>query len=109
MAIEILKAGSIVHGADHAIHAAVKAAMLRHARIVRDTVDGTVSEYHQRWARQVLSGNDSSYTAILRELSLRQAIQDMYVPGGAITEAQSAIIRTNLAAVLDAAIASQLG
>lgn len=109
MAVEILRGGLIVHGADHAIHAAIKAAMLKHARIVRDTVDGTASEYHQRWARQVLSGNDASYPAILRELSQRLAIQDLYTAGGPYNETQAGTIRTNLAAVLDAAIAAQLG
>lgn len=109
MAVETLKAGLIVNGPDHAIHAAIKAAMLRHARQVRDTVDGTESEYHQRWARQVMAGNMSSYDAILRELALRQAVQDLYTAGGPYTEANAATIKTNLAAVLDAAIAAQLG
>lgn len=109
MAIEILKAGSIVFGADHAIHTAIKAAMLKLAREIRDTVDGSASEYRQRWARQVLGGNDSSYPAILRELSLRLAVQDLYTAGGPYTEVNAATIKTNLAAVLDAAIASQLG
>lgn len=109
MPIEILRGGSIVHGADHAIHAAIKAAMLRQARIIRDTVDGTASEAHQRWARQVLGGSDASYPAILRELSQRQVIQDLYTAGGPYNETQAGQIRNNLAAVLDAAIAAQLG
>jgi len=109
MAVETLRAGLIVHGPDHAIHAAIKAAMLRHARQIRDTVDGTESEYHQRWARQVLAGSDASYPAILRELSLRLAVQDLYTAGGPYTEANAAMIKSNLAAVLDAAIAAQLG
>lgn len=109
MAIEILKAGTIVHGPDHAIHAAIKAAMLKRAREIRDTTDGAASEYQQRWARQVLSGNDSSYTSILRELSLRQAVQDLFTAGGPYTEQNAATIKTNLSAVLDAAIAAQLG
>lgn len=109
MAIETKVAADIVHGPDHAIHATIKGAMLRQARIIRDTVDGTASEFHQRWARQVLGGNNSSYDAILRELSLRQAIQDLYVAGGPYNETQAGTVRTNLAAILNAAIAAQLG
>lgn len=109
MAIEILKTRDIVYGADHPLHAVIKGAMVRHARIVRDTTDGIVSEYHQRWARQVMAGNDGSYGAILRELSQKQAIQDLFTAGGPYTEANAATVRTNLAAVLDAAIAAQLG
>lgn len=112
MAITTATAAAIVHGADHAIHATVKGAMLRHARIVRETAGA--SEYHLRWARQVLAGNDGSYPAILRELSLRQAIQDLYIVGSAqgftgYDEAQAGAVRSNLAAILDAAIAAALG
>ena len=109
MAITTKTAADIVYGADHALHAVVKGAMLRQARIIRDTVDGTASEFHQRWARQVLGGSDSSYPAILRELSLRQAVQDLYVAGGPYDETQAGTVRANLAAVLNSAIASQLG
>ena len=83
--------------------------MLRQARIIRDTVDGTASEFHQRWARQVLGGNDGSYPAILRELSLRDPIQALYEAGGPYSETQAGTVRANLAAILNAAIASQLG
>lgn len=107
MAITTKTAADIVHGPDHEIHSAVKGAMLRHARIVRDTAGA--SEYHLRWARRVLSGDDSSYPAILREMSLRQVVQDLYVAGGPYDETQAGAVRSNLAAVLDAAIASQLG
>lgn len=107
MAITTKTAADIVHGADHALHTVIKGAMLRHARIVRDGT--SQSEYHLRWARRVLSGDDSSYPALLRELSLRQAIQDLYVAGGPYDETQAGQVRTNLAAVLDAAIAAQLG
>lgn len=109
MAITTKTAADIVHGPDHALHPVIKGAMLRQARIIRDTVDGTASEFHQRWARQVLGGNDSSYPAILRELSLRQAVQDLYNAGGPYDETAAGQVRTNLAAILNAAIAAQLG
>lgn len=109
MAITTATAASIVHGPDHALHSVIKGAMLRQARIIRDTVDGSASEFHQRWARQVLGGSDGSYQAILRELSLRQAIQDLYTLGGPYDETQAGQVRTNLAAILNAAIAAQLG
>lgn len=109
MAITTKTAADIVYGADHALHAVIKGAMLRQARIIRDTVDGTASEFHQRWARQVIGGSDGSYPAILRELSLRQAVQDLYVAGGPYDETAAGQVRTNLAAVLNSAIASQLG
>lgn len=107
MAITTQTAADIVHGPDHALHTVVKGAMLRHARIGRDTAGA--SEYHARWARRVLSGDDSSYAALLRELSLRQAIQDLYAAGGPYDETAAGQVRANLAAVLDAAIAAQLG
>lgn len=109
MAITAKTAADIVYGPDHALHPVIKGAMLRHARIIRDTVDGSASEFHQRWARQVLAGNDGSYPAILRELSLRQAVQDLCVAGGPYDEAAAATVRSNLAAILNAAIAAQLG
>lgn len=109
MAITTKTAADIVHGADHALHAVIKGAMLRQARIIRDTVDGSASEFHQKWARQVLGGNDSSYPAILRELSLRQAVQDLYVAGGPYDETAAGQVRSNLAAILNSAIASMLG
>lgn len=109
MAITTKTAADIVYGADHALHPVIKGAMLRQARIIRDTVDGSASEFHQRWARQVLGGNDGSYPAILRELSLRQAVQDLYVAGGPYDEAAAGTVRTNLASILNAAIAAQLG
>lgn len=109
MAITTKTAADLVYGPDHALHPVIKGAMLRQARIIRDTVDGTASEFHQRWARQVLGGNDSSYPAILRELSLRQAVQDLYNAGGPYDEAQAGQVRSNLAAILNAAIAAQLG
>lgn len=109
MAITTKTAADIVHGPDHAIHATIKGAMLRHARIIREAVDGSASEFHQRWARQVLAGSDGSYPAILRELSLRQAVQDLYIAGGPYDETAAGTIRTNLAAILNAAIAAQLG
>lgn len=109
MAITTKTAADIVHGADHALHPVIKGAMLRQARIIRDTVDGTASEFHQRWARQVLGGNDGSYPAILRELALRDPIQALYEAGGPYNETQAGTVRANLAAILNAAIASQLG
>lgn len=109
MAITTKTAADIVHGPDHALHPVIKGAMLRQARIIRETVDGTASEFHQRWARQVLAGNDGSYPAILRELSLRQAIQDLYVAGGPYDETAAGTVRNNLAAILNSAIAAQLG
>lgn len=109
MAITTKTAADIVYGADHALHPVIKGAMLRQARIIRDTVDGTATEFHQRWARQVLAGNDGSYPAILRELSLRQAVQDLYVAGGPYDETAAGQVRTNLASILNAAIAAQLG
>jgi len=109
MPVTILRAGEIVHGADHPIHAIIKAVMLRHVRALRDNADGTASEYQRRWARQVLAGNDGSYGAILRELSLRQAVQDLFTAGGPYMEADANVVKTNLIAVLDSAIAAQLG
>lgn len=109
MAITTKTAADIVYGGDHALHPVIRGAMLRQARIIRDTVDGNASEFHQRWARQVLGGNDGSYPAILRELSLRQAIQDLYIAGGPYDETAAGQVRTNLAAILNAAIAAQLG
>jgi hypothetical protein len=40
---------------------------------------------------------------------LRQAVQDLYVAGGPYDETAAGQVRTNLAAILNAAIAAQLG
>lgn len=45
MAITTKTASDIVYGPDHALHPVIKGAMLRQARIIRDTVDGSVSKY----------------------------------------------------------------
>jgi len=104
MAISTETAANIVYGSDKMLHIKIRGAMLKLARDVRDD-PANEDEVRQKWARQVMAGNDSSYAPVLRELSLRQAIQDGYTADNH-TEQQ---VKTNVNAVLDDAIAAQLG
>jgi len=105
MAISNVTAAEIVYGSDQELHKKVRGGMLRLARTIRDTTDGSESEARQRWARQVIGGSDSSYAAILRELSLKAPIQDNY----ATDDHTENTVKNQVDAVLDDAIAAQLG
>lgn len=105
MAISNLTAAQIVYGADKQLHLKLRGAMLRQARVIRDATDGSQSELRQRWARQVLAGDDSTYGPLLRELSLRQAIQDGYADDSHL----EGVIQSNMLAVLDSVISARGG
>lgn len=103
MAISNETAAAIVFGADKLLHLRIRGAMLRLARIIRDSTDGTHGELRQRWARQVMAGDDSTYGPILRELSLRPAIQDGYA-GDSHAEL---VVQNAVLAVLDSVISAR--
>lgn len=101
MAISNETAALIVYGADKALHTKIRGAMLRLARNFRDD-PANEGELRQKWAQGVLRGGDGHYQAVLREVSLRQAIQDGYVAD----DHAEGVVQANVLAVLDSVLSA---
>ena len=100
MAISMQTAADIVFGADKDLHNKIRGAMLKLARDIRDD-RANEDEDRIRWAQRVIGGRgDDAYDAVLRELSLRQVIQDGYVAD----DHTEAVVRNQVNTVLDDAL-----